>query len=99
MSPITTIANERRPPACEMEAGRVAALVVATAYGAPVPVLVTVVLVPVLGGLEIWPSTPPVGPFGGATLAGAVLAAAVKASRVLLLLLFLFMCQKFCQRR
>ena len=62
------------------------------AMGAPVPVLVTVVLVVVLVAIVVWLRTPPVGPFGGATLAGAIFAAAVKASRVLLLLGFLFVC-------
>jgi hypothetical protein len=90
-SPIAIIASERRLPVCEMEAGTTAALAVTTATGEPV--LVTVALVVTLGATAVWPRTPPTGPVGGATLAGAFLAAAVKASKVLLLLLFLFVCQ------
>lgn len=75
-----------------MEVGTTAPLAVTTGRGAPVPVLVTVVLVVVLEAIVVVLRTPPTGPVGGATLAGAILAAAVKASRVLLLLGFLFMC-------
>ena len=50
------------------------------------------VLVVVLEAKVVWPRTPPVGPVGGATLAGAFMAAAAKAARVLLLLGFLFVC-------
>ena len=86
------MASERRPPTCETEAGTTAALVVATATGEDTLVEGAVVLVVVLEAKVVWPRTPPVGPVGGATLAGAFMAAAVKAARVLLLLGFLFVC-------
>ena len=54
--------------------------------------LVVVLVVVLLEAKIPWPRTPPVGPVGGATLAGAFMAAAAKAARVLLLLGFLFVC-------
>jgi hypothetical protein len=78
--------SERRPVACVPEIVPAALVVEVTTGGAGAPV--GGVTVP-LGGAESLLMTPPETPPGGATLAGASLAAAVKAARVLLELLFL----------
>ena len=74
--------SERRPVACVPEIAPAALVVEVTIGGAGALEPVTVLL-------ESFPATPPVTPPGGVTLFGAFAAAAVKAARVLLELLFL----------